>query len=210
MVTSNKNIKVTNDMKTIKYISLLFIALVAMSSCSNDDNTVDTPDVIPVDVDGIWYAEVPMTGITYDMRSGDDLREVTYDHIGIKLTLTDSIGGWTHYYIVDGDMVNYEGGYDNLFGYTVDKDGNILVSSLAEGDDISFVEGLSLYYSNGHIMANGNGLNLVFNHPDTEVESKLEQWDAVIDEDHMGLEADEIETDLNPNNADEPSRARRK
>ena len=196
-------------MKTIKILTALFIALVAMSSCTVKDLPVDT-DVIAANAEGTWYAEVPMTGITYDMRTGDELREVTYDHIGIKLSLKEGIGEWTHYYIADGDMVNYEGGYDNLFRYTVDKDGNIVVAGLTEDDDISLVEGLRLYYSNGHIMSNGNGLNLVFNHPDAEVESKLKQWDAAIDEDHMGYAGDEIETDLNPNNADEPSRARQR
>ena len=36
----------------------------------------------------------------------------------------------------------------------------------------------------------------------------LKRWDAIITEDHMGYAGDEIETDLDPDNADEPSRAR--
>ena len=191
-------------MKTIKMIATLFIALVAMSSCSEEDN----PAVNPVNIDGEWYAEVPVTGCTYDMRTGDELVEVTYDHVGIKLSLKEGIGEWTHYYLKDGELVNYEGGYDSLFGYTLAEDGTIGVNSLDEFDDISFVEGLSLRYSDGHIRSNGNGLNLLFSTPTGDTVAKLKQWDAIIDEDHMGYEGDEIETDFDPKNADEPSRAR--
>lgn len=66
-----------------------------MSSCSSEDISV----VVPVDADGEWYAEVAVTGTTYDMRSEGELIEVTYDHVGVKLSLTEGIGGWTHYYI---------------------------------------------------------------------------------------------------------------
>lgn len=193
-------------MKQIKIIAALFIAVVAMSSCSVED----LPVITPANIDGEWYAEVPMKGSTYDMRSDDDLIEVTYDHIGVKLSLKDGIGAWTYYYIKDGEMVNYEGGYDNLFGYTIGNDGSIGVKSLEDFDDISFVEGLSLRYSDGHIRSNGNCLNLVFSTPTGDTVAKLWQWDAIIDEDHMGYAGEEYETDLDPNNADEPSRARQR
>ena len=35
---------------------------------------------------------------------------MSYDHVGVKLSLEDGIGMWTHYYIKDGEMVNYDGG----------------------------------------------------------------------------------------------------
>ena len=59
-------------MKEIKILAALLIALVAMSSC----NSEDLPVMVPVDADGEWYAEVAMTGTTYDMRSEDELIEV--------------------------------------------------------------------------------------------------------------------------------------
>lgn len=193
-------------MKTIKILTALFIALVAMSSCINEDNPVPAP----ANVDGEWYTEVAVTGVTYDMGSVDELIEVGYDHVGVKLSLEGGIGMWTHYYIKDGEMVNYDGGYDNLFGYVPMSDGSILVKSLNEFDNISFVEGMDLRYSNGHIVANLNGMDIVFNNPSAEEALKMRKWDAIITDDHMGYTPDEITTDFDPNNATEPSRARRR
>ena len=191
-------------MKEIKILAALLIALMAMSSCSSED----IPVMVPVDADGEWYAEVAMTGTTYDMRSEGELIEVNYDHIGVKLSLKEGIGEWTHYYIKDGEMVNYEGGYDNLFGYTTAGDGTIHVNPLYELDDISFVEGLNMRYSDSRILTKVNGLDVVFSSPTAEETVKLKRWDAIITDDHMGYAGDEIETDLDPNNANEPSRAR--
>ena len=191
-------------MKEIKILAALLIALVAMSSC----NSEDLPVMVPVDADGEWYAEVAMTGTTYDMRSEDELIEVPYDHIGVKLSLKEGIGEWTHYYIKDGEMVNYEGGYDNLFEYTTAGDGTIQVNSFDELDDLSFVKSLNMRYRDSRILAKVNGLDVVFSSPTAEETVKLKRWDAIITEDHMGYAGDEIETDFDPDNADEPSRAR--
>ena len=189
-------------MKEIKILAALLIALVAMSSCSSEDLPVMVP------VDGEWYAEVAMTGTTYDMRSEDELIEVNYDHIGVKLSLKEGIGEWTHYYIKDGEMVNYEGGYDNLFEYTTAGDGTIQVNSFDELDDLSFVKSLNMRYRDSRILAKVNGLDVVFSSPTAEETLMLKRWDAIISDDHMGYAGDEIETDLDPNNANEPSRAR--
>lgn len=191
-------------MKEIKILAALLIALVAMSSCSSED----LPVMVPVDADGEWYAEVAMTGTTYDMRSEGELIEVNYDHIGVKLSLKEGIGEWTHYYIKDGEMVNYEGGYDNLFEYTTAGDGTIQVNSFDELDDLSFVKSLNMRYRDSRILAKVNGLDVVFSSPTAEETLMLKRWDAIITEDHMGYAGDEIETDLDPDNADEPSRAR--
>ena len=191
-------------MKEIKILAALLIALVAMSSCSSED----LPVMVPVDADGEWYAEVAMTGTTYDMRSEDELIEVAYDHIGVKLSLKEGIGEWTHYYIKDGEMVNYEGGYDNLFEYTTAGDGTIQVNSFDELDDLSFVKSLNMRYSDSRILAKVNGLDVVFSSPTAEETLMLKRWDAIINDDHMGYAGDEIETDLDPDNANEPSRAR--
>lgn len=191
-------------MKEIKILAALLIAFVAMSSCSSED----LPVMVPVDADGEWYAEVAMTGTTYDMRSEGELIEVNYDHIGVKLSLKEGIGEWTHYYIKDGEMVNYEGGYDNLFGYTTAGDGTIQVNSFDELDDLSFVKSLNMRYRDSRILAKVNGLDVVFSSPTAEETLMLKRWDAIITEDHMGYAGDEIETDLDPDNADEPSRAR--
>ena len=191
-------------MKEIKILAALLIALVAMSSCSSED----LPVMVPVDADGEWYAEVAMTGTTYDMRSEGELIEVNYDHIGVKLYLKEGIGEWTHYYIKDGEMVNYEGGYDNLFEYTTAGDGTIQVNSFDELDDLSFVKSLNMRYRDSRILAKVNGLDVVFSSPTAEETLMLKRWDAIITEDHMGYAGDEIETDLDPDNADEPSRAR--
>ena len=191
-------------MKEIKILAALLIALMAMSSCSSED----LPVMVPVDADGEWYAEVAMTGTTYDMRSEGELIEVNYDHIGVKLSLKEGIGEWTHYYIKDGEMVNYEGGYDNLFEYTTAGDGTIQVNSFDELDDLSFVKSLNMRYRDSRILAKVNGLDVVFSSPTAEETLMLKRWDAIITEDHMGYAGDEIETDLDPNNANEPSRAR--
>lgn len=191
-------------MKEIKILAALLIAFVAMSSCSSED----LPVMVPVDADGEWYAEVAMTGTTYDMRSEGELIEVNYDHIGVKLSLKEGIGEWTHYYIKDGEMVNYEGGYDNLFEYTTAGDGTIQVNSFDELDDLSFVKSLNMRYRDSRILAKVNGLDVVFSSPTAEETLMLKRWDAIINDDHMGYAGDEIETDLDPNNANEPSRAR--
>lgn len=193
-------------MKTIKILTALFIALMAMSSCINEDNPVPAP----ANVDGEWYTEVAVTGVTYDMGSVDELIEVGYDHVGVKLSLEGGVGMWTHYYIKDGEMVNYDGGYDNLFGYVPMSGGSILVKSLNEFDNISFVDGMDLRYSNRHIVANLNGMDVVFSNPSAEEALKMRKWDAIITDDHMGYAPDEITTDFDPNNATEPSRARRR
>jgi hypothetical protein len=63
-------------------------------------------------------------------------------------------------------------------------------------------------YRDSRILAKVNGLDMVFSSPTAEETLMLKRWDAIITEDHMGYAGDEIETDLDPNNADEPSRAR--
>jgi hypothetical protein len=193
-------------MKTIINSVLLFFAVMTMSSCSdNNDNSVySDPSVI----NGLWYAEVPMTGQTYDMRSHDDLVEVTYDHVAVVLDLQNGFGTWTHYYIKDGEMVNYEGHYFSSFSYTIDGEGNITLTEESDISDTSAILGIRLRYAEHKITVAGN-ISLTLTAPFDEAARKTEQWNELIDKDHLGWDADEYETELSPKPATEPSRARR-
>lgn len=192
-------------MKKIISSVMLFIAVLAVSSCSDyEDNSVYKD---PSAVNGQWYAEVPMTGLTYDMGSDDDLIELTYDHVAVLLDLDNGVGTWTHYYIKDGEMVNYEGHYFSSFNYTLDAEGNITLTEAGDASDTSPILGLKLRFADHKIVV-GGGMSLTLTTPSAETAKKVERWNKLIDDDHLGLDVDEHETDLSPTPATEPSRAR--
>lgn len=193
-------------MRKMIHSVLLVTALVAMTSCTaNEDNAVHVDQSA---IDGTWYTNVAMTGQTYDMRSVDDLVEVTYDHIAVVLDMSSGFGKWTHYYLKDGELVNYEGYYFSSFSYVLDRHGDISLTPETEISDTSPILGLRLRYTGGKIVVGGN-MNIEFSVPSQEEKEKLGHWNTTIDADHLGFEADELETDLNPNNATEPARVRK-
>jgi len=193
--------------KNIKNFCVLAVALVAMAACSsNEDNPIDYQQV-----KGHWYSEIPSTGKCYDIRQGDQITEVTYDRVGVLVELEGGYGSWTHYYLKEGELVGYDGHYYAGFDYRIDLNGNLRFVSDEEDDEdhIASLNAFGLHYdaSQDLILSEPvDGMVMQFSRVTGEQQKKLDAWDAIIDEDHIGLDDSEHSTDMDPDHATEPSR----
>jgi len=181
-------------------------------SCANDDNP-STPQQDYSQLIGEWYYEVAEEGECYDIRQGDELVETTYDHIGILVSLDKGFGFWTHYYLKDGEMVEYDGRYDASFDYQVDQKSYLhFVSSAADDEDRSTpLDGFGLHYDAATDMILSdpiNGVVMTFRRVTNHQQSVLDAWNTVIDSGHVGLDESDLSTDIDPSHATEPSRVR--
>lgn len=209
-------------MKQTKIIAALFIALLAMTSCSNDDNEAAGPatEAQLEAVNGHWYAEIPISGETDNWRTEEEGDVTTYDKIGTLIYLNGYFPDacyWGYLYLKDDDMVNYDGLHrrDNEanFAFTMDSEGNITPSSYLP--DAPVVN--NMRYANGVITADvsfmGHNVNLVFTRVDIAKEKVFKDfYDILAEEGIVGGYADEgnkQKTDVTDNDATEPMRARR-
>lgn len=200
-------------MNSTKLYTLLVIALVAMTGCAGkDDNPAATADQPASVVNGYWYAEVAEQDEAYDIRYPEELMVATYDHIGILVYLEDGGGLWTHYYLKDGELVNYDGHYyEAWMTYRVAYDGRLsfIAEQDDEGDRSTPLDAFGLRYTGSQLISEPvNGTTLTFRRLGDEEMKRIQDWDRVIDADHIGLEESDYTTDVNPTHATEPSRAR--
>lgn len=194
-------------MQKISLFLTLLTALMVLGSCtSSGDEPVGYQQV-----SGDWYYELEESGLCYDIRQGDELTETAYDHIGILLTLDNGIGSWTHYYLKDGELVNYDGRYSSGFNYTIGQDARLyFISDIEDDEDRSTpLDGLRLYYdASGDAIKteNVNGVTMTLRRLSAQQQEKLTAWNAIIDDTHIGLDDSDYNTDIKPDHATEPSR----
>ena len=207
-------------MKTIKIFAALFIAIVAMSSCSRDDNPATRP-ASQAQIDalaGHWYADLPISGETLDLRTMDDPDDKTaYNHIGAVIYFNNEYTDWSYwgfFYMNDDEFVNVDGinrlTEDASFDFTMDSDGNITPTAhLANAPQVS-----NMRFEGDKITATviymGRSLDITFRQPDDEQETMLEDiWEFLVKNGLViGSDDDDVETGISDEQATEPSRAR--
>jgi len=210
------------NMKTIRIFVALFIAIMAMSSCSKDDNSATRP-ASPDQIDalsGHWYADLPISGETMDLRTMDDPDDkAAYNHIGAIIYFNPVYTDWSYwgfFYMKDDEFVNVDGlnhlTTDANFDFTMDSDGHITpMSQLSNAPQVS-----NMYYQGDKITATvtymGHSLDMAFRRPDEKQETMLEGiWEFLVKNGLViGGDYDEVETDISDEQATEPSRARRR
>ena len=191
-------------MKHIKTIAALFIALVAMSSCSLDDNPVSEYNPLADKLVGEWIMEHDMEGLELFVEDGDTEYPTDGDMFTIIYHFDKNGYGWREFVIMkDGSCVHVFSSrywWDSAFNYTIDNDGKVIIDYLEEevGDEMTF-DGNTLTTLTG-----GLYLNFV-----RATEAQMEKYKEEADADHGGnAEDDTIDTGISNKDADEPSRTR--
>ena len=107
---------------------MLFIAILAMSSCSKEDNTSSPTQSLAQMLVGEWIMELPVSGLEADPVSGivipDDADMLT------MIFHFDADGyGWKELNVMrEGEMIySAMNRYENGFTYTIDEEGKIKV-----------------------------------------------------------------------------------
>ena len=191
-------------MKHIKTIAALFIALVAMSSCSMEDNSVLEEKLLADKLVGEWIMEHDMEGLESFVEDLDTEEPIDGDMFTIIYHFDKNGYGWREFVIMkDGSCVHVFSSrywWDSAFNYTIDKNGMVVIDYPLEevGDEMTF-DGNSLTTLTG-----GLYLNFV-----RATEAQMEKYKEEADAFHGGnAEDDTIETGIRNKDASEPSRAR--
>ena len=189
-------------MKHIKTIAALFIALVAMSSCSKDE----TPDnsQLAEKLVGEWIMEHDIEGLELLVQGSDieipaeaDMYTVIY-HFN-----TDGYGWQEIAALQDGMYVaTFISRYGmGQFSYEIDNDGNVYISYIDDdelGDVLTF-DGNSL-----STVTNAQNFNLV-----RATGEQIAKYNYEAETFHGGnAEGDTTETGISDKDASEPSRTR--
>ena len=203
-------------MKTIKILAALFIALVAMSSCSTADNPVESdPNAVKAELFGTWYAQYDATGSI----NGKTYQRVAEFYQFPKALGESNLGVWNRYYFAEADDeypiddLGGGSGATGLFEYIADRDGSITMQ-LNNLEMATYSLGYyeptmrKLRYADEHLTATGvDGRQVVFTKANGATEDMLYEW-------HVHLyggdgEGDgSYDTGISDKDADGPSRAR--
>jgi len=208
-------------MKTIKTLAILFIAIVAMSSCSKADSPVTgtaSEEQLAALAGSYWYADVPISGETKNLLTLDNPDDTApYNHIGAVVVFNNLYTDWSYwgfYYLNDDQLVNIDGlsrlTEDATFDFTMDSNGNITTNSrLANAPVVS-----DMHFQGDRITAkvtfNGSTLDVTFRQPDEAQETMMDNaWDWLLENDLViGGDNYKYETGISDKDADGPSRAR--
>ena len=208
-------------MKTIKTLAILFLAIVAMSSCTKDDNPAVAKPASQAQIEalaGHWYADLPISGETMDLRTMDDPNDKTaYNHIGAIIYFNSKYTNWSYwgyFYMNDDEFVNVEGlnrlTEDAGFDFTMDSEGHITPTAhLPNAPQVS-----NMRFEGDKITATvtymGHSLDITFRQPDEEQNTMLEGiWEFLLDNGMViGGNDEKVETGISDKQADEPARAR--
>ena len=210
-------------MKAKSIFTMLVIALVAMTSCSSDDDTVQPASQKQLqNLHGHWYAEIPISGETANWRTEEEDDMTDYYHIGVLVylngTYTDA-SYWGYIFLQDNELVNIDGIFmrDNdeaSFDYTLDSEGNITPKShLADAPQVT-----NMHYDakadiiTANVAYKGHNLALTLVRPTQEEGTVLYDYWQMLAEAHIvgGYEdrGDHLNTDVKDESANKPSRAR--
>lgn len=210
-------------MKAKSIFTMLVIALVAMTSCSSDDDTVQPASQEQLqNLHGHWYAEIPISGETANWRTEEEGDMTDYDHIGVLVylngTYTDA-SYWGYIFLQDNELVNIDGIFmrDNdeaSFDYTMDSEGNITPKShLADAPQVT-----NMHYDakadiiTANVAYKGHNLALTLVRPTQEEGTVLYDYWQMLVEAHIvgGYDdgGDHLNTDVKDESANKPSRSR--
>ena len=192
-------------MKQIKILAALFIALVAMSGCSKDDDSASENKPLAEQLVGEWIMEQNVDGL----EQADQKSYIEFPDDADMFTLIyhffDDGTGWKECVIMKDDecvftVISRYGEGD--FTYTLDKDGKVSVNYLEEekGDELNF-DGTSLT-----ALIDGLHFNFV-----RATEDQMEKYKEEADAIHGGsAEEDTTDTPISDQDAEEPSRAKKR
>lgn len=210
-------------MKAIKKIMIVLFGLLALASCSDNDDDAPSPATKEQlqEVGGHWYAEISASGETDNWRTEEEGDVTAYDKIGALIYLNSDVTDasfWGYLFLQDGDMVNFDGIFrrdeEANFDFTMDSRGNITPSShLPNAPKVS-----NMRFANGVITAdvsyNGHDHSLTFRRTTTDEEASLKEWwDILIEEGIIGGFSDNDDQQsggISDENANHPARAKRR
>ena len=181
-------------MKTKHILICMLAALLALTSCSDDDNTSPTPAKAVL---GEWFTQVNTNGV---------LDGIPYDAYALLVTFQeDGHGLFTQYFFKDGKLVNALG---SMTDYTVDSNGiiSIVVSEVKVplGENVH-IAGDKLILDMSRF--NLRGLTLV--HPTDTQKQMIKEWDAIVEEwGGIGGDGSTTATEVTDEGASEPARVR--
>ena len=189
-------------MKQIKIYAMLFIVLVAMSSCSKEDNTSSPTQSLAQMLVGEWIMELPVSGLEAEPSSG-----IVIPDDADMLTLIfhfDADGyGWKELNVMsEGEMIySAINRYETGFTYTIDGEGKIKVDYDEEGSNEE------LYFSGYTLTYDQDGIEFYLQRATDE---QIQRYKKASDEWHGGSdEGGSIDTDIDNTDAGEPSRVSR-
>ena len=181
-------------MKTKHILICMLAALLALTSCSDDDNTNPTPTKAVL---GEWFTQVNTNGV---------LDGIPYDAYALLVTFQeDGHGLFTQYFFKDGKLVNALG---SMTDYTVDSNGNISIVV----SEVKVPLGENVHIAGDKLILdmsrfNLRGLTLV--HPTDTQKQMIKEWDAIVEEwGGIGGDGSTTATEVTDEGASEPARVR--
>lgn len=209
-------------MKTKSIFAMLMVALVAITSCSDDDPSVGEAKEAQYEaVSEHWFAELPISGETENWRTEEEGDMTTFDKVAVIIYLSDYVmkdGWWGYLYLQeDNEMVNYGGidlsKHENQFNFYMDSEGNITPSSHIE----NMPQVTNMKYDSGKdvitadVTYKGQSYHITFTRPDEDTWERLNGYYEILLEEGIvgGYDdgGDKIKTDITDENAHKPSRA---
>ena len=186
-------------MKQIKNFAMLFIAILAMSSCAKEDNAT-TAFGLKQKLVGEWIMELPVSGLEADPVLG-----IVIPDDADMLTLIfhfDADGyGWKELNVMrEGEMIySAINRYEKGFTYTIDGEGKIKVDYDEEGSNEE------LYFNGYTLTYDQDGIEFYLQRATDE---QIQRYKKASDEWHGGSdEGGSIDTDIDNTDAGEPSRS---
>lgn len=181
-------------MKTKHLLICMLAALLALTSCSDDDNTSPIPAKAVL---GEWFTQVNTNGV---------LDGIPYDAYALLVTFQeDGHGLFMQYFLKDGKLVNALG---SMTDYTVDSNGNISVVV----SEVKVPLGENVHIAGDKLILdmsrfNLRGLTLV--HPTDTQKQMIKEWDAIVEEwGGIGGDGSTTATEVTDEGASEPARVR--
>lgn len=172
----------------------MLAALLALTSCSDDDNTSPTPAKAVL---GEWFTQVNTNGV---------LDGIPYDAYALLVTFQeDGHGLFMQYFLKDGKLVNALG---SMTDYTVDSNGNISIVV----SEVKVPLGENVHIAGDKLILdmsrfNLRGLTLV--HPTDTQKQMIKEWDAIVEEwGGIGGDGSTTATEVTDEGASEPARVR--
>ena len=187
-------------MKQMKIYAMLFIAILAMSSCAKEDNAT-TAFRLKQKLVGEWIMELPVSGIEADPVSGIVIPDDA-DMLTLIFHFNADGTGWKELNVMrEGEMIySAINRHETGFHYNINEQGRIEVV-FDEGD------------SDEELLFDGEMLTYVFDDVEFYLEratdDQIQSYKKASDEWHGGSdEGSSIETGVSKTDANEPSRAK--
>lgn len=205
-------------MKTINILAMLIVALVATTSCSNNDDDNASINPLAEKIVGTWLAEYEVEGtltVEGEARAFSRIIDVyNFDDV-------TKVNIWNRYFFSGESpdpFADLGGGSGSLgkIDFTSTADGTINVTligtDIVKPSDLPLYAPLSrlLHYGDDTITATGiDGRTITLLRADDEEQQQLLDWNVRL---HGGYDnnGNAIDTDVTDKNADEPSRVRRR